>query len=68
MQNEILSLITLIAWIALMARWGLLLRFLPPSFEQRIRDELRARLKASAPHLRSTFDSVNLDSGSSTSR
>ena len=68
MISEIQSLLTLIAGIALMARWGLFRRLLPAFLRQRIHDELRGRLKASAPHLWSTFDDVSFDSGSSTSR
>ena len=65
MISEIQFLLALIAGIALMVRW----RWLLPAFlRQRIHDELHGRLKVSAPHLRSTFDGVSFDSGSSTSR
>jgi hypothetical protein len=66
MINEIQFLLALIVGIALMAR--LRLFPLPAASSQRIHDELHWRLKASAPHLRSTFDGVSFDSGSSTSR
>ena len=62
---EIQSLLALIVGIVLMVRWRLFP--LPASLCQRILDELHGRLKASAPHLRSTLDGVSFDSGSSTS-
>jgi len=68
MISEIQPLLALIAGIALMVRWGLFRRLLPAFLRQRIHDELHGRLKVSAPHLRSTFDGVSFDSGSSTSR
>ena len=66
MISGIQFLLALIASIVLLARWRLFL--LPASLRQRIHDELHGRLKVSAPHLRSTFDGVSFDSGSSTSR
>ena len=66
MIGEIQYLLALIVGIALMLRWRL---FPLPAFSsQRILGELHRRLKVSAPHLRSTFDGVSFDSGSSTSR
>lgn len=62
---EMELLLALIGGIALLVRWRLFP--LPASLRQRIHDELHERLKISAPHLRSTFDGVSLDSGSSTS-
>ncbi len=59
-------LLALIVSIALMVRWRLFP--LPAALSQRIHEEVHARLKVSAPHLRSTFDGVSLDSGSSTAR
>jgi len=64
MIGEIQYLLALIASIALMVRWRL---FLPASLRQRIYDDLRGRLKVSAPHLSSTLEGVGFDSGSSTS-
>jgi len=65
MISGIQLLLALIVGIALMVRW----RLLPPAFlRQRIQDELHGRLKTSTPHLRSTFDDVSFESGSSTSR
>ena len=64
MISEIQFLLVLIAGIALVVRW----RLLPAFLRERIQDELHSRLKVSAPHLRSTFDGVSFDSGSSTSR
>jgi len=66
MISEIQPLLALIVSIALMVRWRLFP--LPASLRQRIHDEVHERLKVSAPHLRSTFDGVSFDSGSSTSR
>ena len=66
MIGEIQYLLALIVGIALMLRYRLFP--LPAALSQRIHDELHWRLKASAPHLRSTFDGVSFDSGSSTSR
>ncbi|UCH31396.1 MAG: hypothetical protein JSV05_07835 [Candidatus Bathyarchaeota archaeon] len=57
-------LLGLIAGIVIMVRW----RLVPAFVRQRIYDKLQARLKVSTPHLRSTFDGVSIDSGSSTSR
>jgi len=57
-------LFALIAWIVIMVRW----RLVPAFLRQRIYDELHGRLKVSTPHLRSTFDGVSVDGGSSTSR
>ena len=54
---EMKSLLALIGFIALLVRWRLFP--LPPSLRQRIYEELHARLKISAPHLRSTFDGVS---------
>ena len=68
MISEIQFLFALIVGFALMVRLGLFHRLLPVFLRQRIHDELRGRLKVSAPHLRSTFDGVSFDSGSSTSR
>ena len=65
MISGIQLLLALIAGIALMVRWRLFP--LPASLCQRILDELHGHLRASAPHLRSTFDGVSFDSGSSTS-
>ena len=67
MIGEIQYLVALIAVIALMVRWGLFRRLLPPFRRLRIYDELRWRLKVSAPHLRSALEGVGFDSGSSTS-
>ena len=67
MISEIKLILGLIVGIVLMARWGLFHRLLPERLRLRIQDELRGRLKVSAPHLRSTFDGVGFDSGSSTS-
>jgi hypothetical protein len=64
MMNEIRLLIALITGIALLVRW----RLFPLSLRKRIHNELRGRLKVSAPHLHSTFDGSSFDSGSSTSR
>ena len=64
MISGIELLLALIVGIALMVRW----RLFPLPLRQRIHDELHRRLKASAPHLRSTFDGISYDSGSSTSR
>ena len=64
MMSEVQFLLALIAGLALVVRW----RLLPAFLRQRIHDELYGRLRVSAPHLRSTFDGVSLDSGSSTSR
>ena len=66
MISETQFLLALIVGIALMLRYRLFP--LPAALSQRIHDELHRRLKAFAPHLRSTFDGVNFDSGSSTSR
>ena len=66
MISEIQFLLALIVGIALMVRWRLFP--LPAALSQRIHDELHWRLKASAPNLRSSFDGVSFDSGSSTSR
>jgi len=66
MISEIQFLLALIACITLMVR--LRLFPLPAFLRQRILDELHGRLKVSAPHLRSTFDGVSFDSGSSISR
>ena len=66
MISGIQLLLALIAWIAIMVRWRLFP--LPASLRQRFYYELHGRLKVSAPHLRSTFDGVSVDSGSSTSR
>jgi hypothetical protein len=57
-------LLALTAGIVLMVRW----RLVPAFLRQRIYDKLHGRLKVSAPHLRSTFDGVSVDGGSSTSR
>lgn len=67
MIGEIQYLIALIAGIALMVRLSLFRRLLPAFLRQRIYDELRGRLKVSAPHLWSTLEGVDFDSGSSTS-
>jgi len=67
MNGEIQYLIALIAGIAIMVRWGLFRRLLPPFRRQQIYDELRGRLKVSAPHLSSTLEGIGFDSGSSTS-
>jgi hypothetical protein len=67
MIGEIQYLIAFIAGIAVMVRWGLFRRLLPPSRRLRIYDELRGRLKTSAPHLSPTLEGVDFDSGSSTS-
>ena len=71
MTSEILHLlrvcIAFIAGITLMVRLRLFHGLLPAFLHQRIHDELHRRLKVSSPHLRSTFDGVSLDSGSSTS-
>ena len=68
MISEMEFLLGLIAGIALMVRWRLFPRLLPPSLRLRIHDELHGHLEISAPHLRSTFDGVSFDSGRSTSR
>ncbi len=65
MISGIQFLLALIVGIALMVRWRLFP--LSTSLCQRIHDEVHGRLKASAPHLRSTLDGVSFDSGSSTS-
>ena len=66
MIGETRFLLALIVGIALMLRYRL---FPLPAFSsQRILDELHRHLKTSAPHLRSTFDGISFDSGSSTSR
>ena len=67
MIGEIQYLVALIAGIALMVRWGLFRRLVPPFWRLRIYNELRGRLKVSAPHLSSTLEGIGLDSGSSTS-
>jgi hypothetical protein len=64
MMNEIRLLIALITGIALLVRW----RLFPLSWRKRVHNELHGRLKLSAPHLHSTFDSGSFDSDSSTSR
>jgi len=64
MISAIRFLFALIAGIVLMVRW----RLVPAFVRERIYDKLHGRLKVSAPHLRSTFDGVSVDSGSSTSR
>ena len=66
MISETQFLLALSVGIALMLRYRLFP--LPAALSQRIHDELHRRLEASAPHLRSTFDGVSFDSGSSTSR
>jgi len=67
MIGEMQYLVAFIAGIVLMVRWGLFRRLLPPFWRLRIYDELRGRLKVSAPHLPSTLEGVGFDSGSSTS-
>ncbi len=66
MISGIELLLALIAGIALMVRYRLFP--LPAALRQRIHEDLHWRLKVSAPHLRSTFDGVSVDSGSSPSR
>ena len=59
MFNEILYyILSIIAGIVVMVRFGLLRRFLPAFVEQRILDEL-SRLKINTPDLNSTFDGNN---------
>lgn len=59
MFNEILYyILSIIAGIVVMVRFGLLRRFLPASVEQIILDEL-SRLKINTPDLNSTFDGNN---------
>ena len=59
MFNEILYyLLSILAGIVVMIRFGLLRRFLPAFVEQRILDEL-SRLKIITTDLNSTFDGNN---------
>jgi len=51
-------LLSILAGIVVMIRFGLLRRFLPAFVEQRILDEL-SRLKINTPDLNSTFDGNN---------